>query len=469
MKRYYILFTLSIVAIISIQSFYVESLYRNYIDSEQKYIDDCIHQAIGLEFYSRGAGNRGKVVFQSSIISLNDMSQNMLDSILAIHPFPTKSTLKTTKKNPEYDIIDLINKGVIKSASEIRDHRTQDERYQNGNPINIQILDSLLDLRINRGYTNSIEITNSTDSLLSVIGELENFNYKSKRIQIGFNGYQFITVCAQIPLSEFIKQSIWVLILSLLIVIIPLISLLYLLTTVRQKQQELEQREQSANGIIHDLKSPLGSIATMLSLFKITETDPQKRNLIRVNAVAITHLIKKVELLLEASRCTKARVIVCKEPITTDELIERVALTKDTLLLSYQGKKQCTITIDNHIPANNVLYIDAAHVDTILNNLIDNAIKYANDGVEIHVSLDIDSQNNLLISVADNGFGIASEHLKLIFKQFYRIPNKGIKGYGIGLSYLRAIAIAHGGDVNVQSILGEGSKFEVRLNSNNND
>ena len=115
MKRYYILFTLSIVAIISIQSFYVESLYRNYIDSEQKYIDDCIHQAIGLEFYSRGAGNRGKVVFQSSIISLNDMSQNMLDSILAIHPFPTKSTLKTTKKNPEYDIIDLINKGVIKS------------------------------------------------------------------------------------------------------------------------------------------------------------------------------------------------------------------------------------------------------------------------------------------------------------------------------------------------------------------
>ena len=469
MKRYYILFTLSIVAIISIQSFYVESLYRNYIDSEQKYIDDCIHQAIGLEFHNRTVDKRYNTNIYRTSISVDDMSQRTLDSILAINPFPTKSVLKETKPAKEYNITELISRGIIKFSSEIEEHRTQDRRCKKGDPINIQILDSLLDVRINRGYINSIEITNSTDSLLSATGILENFNYKSKRIQIGFEGYQFITVWVQIPLSEFIKQTIWVLILSLIIIIIPLISLLYLLTTVRQKQQELEQREQSANGIIHDLKSPLGSIATMLSLFKITETDPQKRNLIRVNAVAITHLIKKVELLLEASRSTKARVIVCKEPITTDELIERVALTKDTLLLSYQGKKQCTITIDNHIPANNVLYIDAAHVDTILNNLIDNAIKYANDGVEIHVSLDIDSQNNLLISVADNGFGIASEHLKLIFKQFYRIPNKGIKGYGIGLSYLRAIAIAHGGDVNVQSILGEGSKFEVRLNSNNND
>ena len=469
MKRYYILFTLSIVAIISIQSFYVESLYRNYIDSEKKYIDDCIHQAIGLEFHNRTVDKQYNANIYRTSISVDDMSQKTLDSLLAINPFPTKSVLKETKPAKEYNITDLISKGIIKFSAEIEEHRTQDRRYQKSNPINIQILDSLLDVRINRGYINSIEITNSTDSLLSATGELENFNYKSKRIQIGFEGYQFITVWVQIPLSEFIKQTIWVLILSLIIIIIPLISLLYLLTTVRQKQQELEQREQSANGIIHDLKSPLGSIATMLSLFKITETDPQKRKLIRVNAVAITHLIKKVELLLEASRSTKARVIVCKEPITTDELIERVALTKDTLLLSYQGKKQCTITIDNHIPANNVLYIDAAHVDTILNNLIDNAIKYANDGVEIHVSLDIDSQNNLLISVADNGFGIASEHLKLIFKQFYRIPNKGIKGYGIGLSYLRAIAIAHGGDVNVQSILGEGSKFEVRLNSNNND
>ena len=469
MKRYYILFTLSIVAIISIQSFYVESLYRNYIDSEQKYIDDCIYQAIDLEHYHRSVDSKDGVRFSYEYTAMNDMPQEMLDSLLAIHPLPTKSTLISTAETKEYDILDLINKGVIKSSSDIERHFKQDMKYDDGNPINIQILDSLFNVRTNRGYINSIEITNSTDSLLSATGELENFNYKSKRIQIGFEGYQFITVWVQIPLSEFIKQTIWVLILSLLIIIIPLISLLYLLTTVKQKQQELEQREQSANGIIHDLKSPLGSIATMLSLFKITETDPQKRNLIRVNAVAITHLIKKVELLLEASRCTKARVVVCKEPITTDELIERVALTKDTLLLSYQGKKQCTITIDNHIPANNVLYIDAAHVDTILNNLIDNAIKYANDGVEIHVSLDIDSQNNLLISVADNGFGIASEHLKLIFKQFYRIPNKGIKGYGIGLSYLRAIAIAHGGDVNVQSILGEGSKFEVRLNSNNND
>ncbi|MFR9546342.1 MAG: HAMP domain-containing sensor histidine kinase [Rikenellaceae bacterium] len=75
--------------------------------------------------------------------------------------------------------------------------------------------------------------------------------------------------------------------------------------------------------------------------------------------------------------------------------------------------------------------------------------------------------NELTISVADSGFGIDKKELKQIFKQFYRGQHKGIKGYGIGLSYLRAIAVAHGGGVTVESTKGVGSRFEVKLNCEN--
>ncbi len=464
MKKYYILFIFAVVTIIVIQLLYVNSLYNNYITSEQAHVEESLYQAVDLELQYREREDREGYKLRYRFTPIDLMSDEARDSILATHPLPSSHPSLTVE---EYDVIELIDKGTIKLSSQVEDFRKQDDKFENDVPLNIELLDSIFQLRLDRGYATRIEVSDSLGVVQSALGDEQKYNYILERMPLGFKGYQYLTVMVYITLSSFIKQTIWVLALSLLIICIPLISLISLLTTIKNKHEQLELREQSINGIIHDLKSPLSSISTMLSLFKITEKDPQRREIIKVNSRSITHLIKKVELLLEVSRYNRAKVMVCKEPISSSDLSERCCMIKETLQLSYANKKRASINIENSVISKNAVFVDAMHFDTVLTTLIDNALKYSNDEVNISIVLSNPNPNELTISVADSGFGIDKKELKQIFKQFYRGQHKGIKGYGIGLSYLRAIAVAHGGGVTVESTKGVGSRFEVKLNCEN--
>ncbi|MGL4326554.1 MAG: sensor histidine kinase [Tannerellaceae bacterium] len=458
MKRYYVLCSLAVMAIIILQSLYIHSLYDQYMQSECKNIDARLYEAIDLERFHRFV-NKKEVKFQLRLTPMSAMSDKMRDSLLAIHPLPPKpAPIAET-----YDVIGLINAGIIRSTDEIRSHQKEDLFYEQGRPINTHVLDSMLQARLPKNYNLEIEIRNSTDSLLAKTGSIENINYASKHIQVGFKGYQFITVYANIPLSSFIKQSIWILALSLIIIAMPLLSLLYLVTTLRSKQSILKQREYSINGIIHDLKSPLTSLSTMLSLFRITEKEPEKQKLIAVNSNGIARLIKKVEQLLEVSRYNRSKIIIYKNAITSGNLTQYAAEIKETLL-TISADKDISIHIENRIESDKVLYVDTMHFETILNILIENSIRYSNNEVNINVRFELSAPNTLSIKVKDDGIGIDKKHLRHIFKQFYRANETIVKGYGIGLSYLRIIALAHGGRVCVVSELGKGSEFEVILN-----
>ena len=108
---------------------------------------------------------------------------------------------------------------------------------------------------------------------------------------------------------------------------------------------------------------------------------------------------------------------------------------------------------------------DNVHLTNVVINLIDNAIKYCLEPPEIIVNT-INQNNKLLIRVKDNGIGISKSNKKKIFEKLYRVPTGNIhnfKGFGLGLSYVKAIVDEHEGDVSVDSELGKGSTFTVRL------
>lgn len=469
-KTYYTFFTLSVVAIFVLQSLFIRNLHSNFINKKGDIIENCLLQAIDLEIDNRENTLKSSD-YSYSIISVEDMSKELLDSLLKAHPLPTEFSEKNLLKKPvSYNVKELIEKGVVKSKAQVETHLVQDREYEKGNPINIQILDSIFTKQIGSNFQHKIEIRDKNDTLLQYIGNSKGYNYSLKPIQIGMKEYQFVSIFAKIPLSSFIKSSFIILFLSFLVISIPLLSLVYLLTTIKSKQLQLTTREQSINGIIHDLKSPLGSVKTMLSFLKITESDNLKRDMINNNSVAITHLIKKVELLLEVSRYNKSKIMVIKNEVSVIDLIESSKLFIDSLLYSYMDKKNCDISISYDIDKDKIIHIDNSHFETIINNLIENSIKYSNFDVKIDLFITLDDKNYLQIIVKDNGIGIEKRYQKLIFKQFFRIPNNKIKGHGIGLSYLRAIAIAHGGNINVESDFGSGSKFCVTLNcSKDND
>jgi signal transduction histidine kinase len=103
-------------------------------------------------------------------------------------------------------------------------------------------------------------------------------------------------------------------------------------------------------------------------------------------------------------------------------------------------------------------------VQRMVANLIDNAIKYTPAGGQVEVTVSSDQRHSVLLSVKDNGIGISAKDLPHIFERFYRCdPSRSQAGTGLGLSFARAVARAHGGDITVTSTLNQGSTFTVRL------
>jgi two-component system phosphate regulon sensor histidine kinase PhoR len=102
----------------------------------------------------------------------------------------------------------------------------------------------------------------------------------------------------------------------------------------------------------------------------------------------------------------------------------------------------------------------------VLYNLLDNALKYSNDGASIEVSL-LSNQETITLSVSDTGIGIAREYQKKIFEKFFRVPSGDVhtvKGYGLGLSYVASVVKSHKGEITVESEPGKGSCFRIRFN-----
>ncbi len=147
-------------------------------------------------------------------------------------------------------------------------------------------------------------------------------------------------------------------------------------------------------------------------------------------------------------------------PTNTHTLIEAVA---DSLALQLEQKQgRIELRLEAH---TSVLQADEAHFRNVLMNLLDNANKYTPEAPHIIVSTR-NTVQALIITISDNGIGMSREAQKQIFEKFYRVPTGNrhdVKGFGLGLNYVKTIVEAHGGTVSVKSEQGKGSTFEVTM------
>jgi two-component system, OmpR family, phosphate regulon sensor histidine kinase PhoR len=228
------------------------------------------------------------------------------------------------------------------------------------------------------------------------------------------------------------------------------------------KQRELQQMKTEVMALVtHELRTPITAIQGMSEVLAQFDVETERRR--EMNA-AINEEAKRlgqmIDEYLDITYLEASARQLRKTPLRVDTLVERVLL----LLNPWAASRGIRITsvLDQELP---VVLADSELLARAVTNLVANAVKYSQSGREVRVSVRA-SGHELLIAVADRGCGISAEDLQHIFEKFYRVQraeNAGEPGTGLGLALVHEIMTSHGGRVDVESELGAGSTFTLRL------
>src|SRR6476620_314982 len=224
-----------------------------------------------------------------------------------------------------------------------------------------------------------------------------------------------------------------------------------------------EQHDSFINAVTHELKTPIASIRLYLQTLQHRDVDEaQRREFYRLMLDDTDRLMGTVDQVLKAGEAGHKRQDR-RPPVDFSGLVrECVEVARASHHLAPESLRYEQSV--NHGPAAGVLG-DAEELRAAVSNVLDNAVKYSGENVEISVHLDTPDQKLVTLSVRDKGVGIPAEELKRVFKRFYRVSNRSlshVKGTGLGLFIVRAIAKKHGGRVFAESE-GEGRGTKVVL------
>ena len=252
-----------------------------------------------------------------------------------------------------------------------------------------------------------------------------------------------------------LKQMTGILVASVLILVVLVAVFLYLIHVIRTQKSLDEMKSDFTNNMTHELKTPISvAYAANDALLNFPDEDSpeQRRKYLEISQSQLEHLSGLVEQILSMSMERRKGLVLHREDIDLAALVDDI-VEKHRM----KAEKDVKITVD--IPSDFTVNADRMHLSNILNNLIDNAVKYSGEKVAIHIAAD---GNRLAVS--DNGIGISPSDLKHIFEKFYRAHTGNlhdVKGYGLGLYYVHSIVEKHGWSISVESELGKGTVFTI--------
>lgn len=231
---------------------------------------------------------------------------------------------------------------------------------------------------------------------------------------------------------------------------------------IRQKKIS-EMKSDFINNITHEFKTPIATIslaADTITNQKVIKDESSIRHFISMIKKENRRMNKKVETILQIASLDKKEIEFKFESISLHTIIEKAV---DTIEIQVQQKNgNINLNLNAEEP---VIYGDGEHLTNLVNNLLDNAIKYSSDAPDIS----LETRNNgrgVIMSIEDKGIGMSKSVQSKIFERFYRQASGNVhdvKGFGLGLNYVRAIIDAHKGTINVFSEPGKGSRFEIFL------
>lgn len=253
----------------------------------------------------------------------------------------------------------------------------------------------------------------------------------------------------------------WYIAASIIFTII-IISAFYLTIRTMFNQKKLSEiKSDFINNMTHELKTPLATISLAIDALtneKVIHDTDKIRYYSKMIKDENKRMNKQVEKILQSARIEKQDIKLNLQHLNAHEIVNKVADSVNLQILDKSGKLFVKAMADNPL-----IEADEVHFSNVVFNLLDNAIKYSKEDLVIEIITKTEG-NMFVLQVKDNGIGMNKETQSRVFEKFYRAHTgnlHNVKGFGLGLSYVKAIVDAHGGKVKVDSTLGKGSTFSA--------
>jgi len=406
-----------------------------------------------------------KFVFNSGKTDFASGKTNPLvpDSLRNVHPLPVPPVPTVNSRQLNKHFVRKENKADSPKG------RTMMQLFRTNKPVT----DSLSLKQIDSGYMAGLRkagiylpftvLTGYFDST-SLKDTAKAGTYATSITSVGFVQPRWYQAVLLSPDSLVFKKMLPQIGFSLLLILFTSVAFVFLYRNIASQQKLAIVKDEFISNVTHELKTPIATVQVAVEALKNFNAldDPKKtKEYLDITTAELQRLSMLVDNVLKLSMFESGRIILNKEWFDFRRLLQE---TIESMKLQFQ--KAGVGIVESGLDTVMNVYADKLHISSVLYNLLDNALKYSRKGNLIELTLSVPLHNVIELRVKDNGIGIAPEFQQRIFEKFFRVPSgdiHNVKGYGLGLSYVSQIVAQHNGLIEVESELGKGSTFILRL------
>ena len=259
------------------------------------------------------------------------------------------------------------------------------------------------------------------------------------------------------------KEVIWFIVGSILFTLIITTAFFITIRTLLKQKKLSEIKSDFINNMTHEFKTPLATISLAVDALKNEKVAGNKEKTEYFTGIIKEEnkrMNKQVETILQAALLDKKEIQLNLKRLLAHDLIINTLNNINLQVEEKEGKMEVELDAEDDL-----ILADEVHFTNLINSLLDNAVKYSKDNLLIKL-ITKNVGNKLKITIEDNGIGMNKETLHRIFEKFYRAHTgnvHNVKGFGLGLSYVKTMVDAHHGTIKAESVLGKGSSFSISI------
>lgn len=412
------------------------------------------HGEITIEFFKKKGETASKKEEDTSLLSYNEIGARSLNP----NPMASDSVNPINRSSILGQVIEsLINENNKKSIEDRLDKNLLDSlltvEFKN------QQITIPFEFGVISGVTEKLCIEKSGNYHNELINEGLVFNLFPGDI---FSPPSYLLIYFPAETRYIYAQIGYMLLLSGILIIVIIAIFVFNISTIIKQKKISDIKNDFINNMTHEFKTPISTIS--LACEALNDEDMEKDVLLTHNYVSIINeenkrLGKMAEKILQTAVLDKAQLKMKQEIVDIHKIIEDVLKSMHIVFESRNGSVHKQLEAPNHLITG-----DRVHLTNVIYNLLDNANKYTPNAPTITIQTKNKTPNEITISIKDNGIGISKSNQKKIFEKLYRVPTGNrhdVKGFGLGLSYVKVIVEIHEGNISVESELKKGSCFNL--------